>query len=606
MASGSTSGGRLNNVGISASSTEYVGFSKCLDLEESGTYYIGIGADNYCRFKVNGVLYANFSGGGVPENFKIWSVFPFELAAGLNIIEIEGLNVASTSTAFGVEIYKPSNLATLSASTTTGTTGLVFSSKDKIGDRFDLGTTFGYTCPSGYAVNTCDTGVTCTSISKTECSGETINMTSGSTGVYIISTATTIPLTFNFTSNTDTFTATSATFKYEIYKYSSFGNIFIIPPVYKSDTISYSAFSGTNILTQSIPVSGLTLDGDYIVKGYYEFNACTDFLSRLGKRVDTVLYKGGDAYQLYDDSHDYYLVALTQAAKPRFIASDNSTVDAVAPLFQETLFVDDADGPTNTVVVAGEFASDLIITVNGAVLSLNDDYTYSGNVVSLSGSVTSSDVVTAIYNRTGGINIVADTINVVTTIPSGTTGNQGFSQVYYNTTTGKYEVFTDVNPVVGSDILVIINTVTLASGIDYYQSTSDPKRIILEGTIVVGDTISIVYYPQASVVNGINASSKVIVWMVDEPPQAENGRFVIELSSASTFNTLTYTAETPYQINVGVYNGLIQMVGSVGTKMYYRVKNEKSYLNLCGEIIRSDNYSETIPVTITTNSLNSY
>jgi len=155
MASGSSSNGRLNNVGISASSTEYVGFSKCVDIETAGTYYIGIAADNYCRFKVNGILYANFSGGGVAENFKIWSVFPFELAAGLNIVEMEGLNNPATSTAFGVEIYNPSNLATLSASTTTGTTGLIFSSKDKIGgNRWVY---FGYFSTS----NTSSTSVKC-------------------------------------------------------------------------------------------------------------------------------------------------------------------------------------------------------------------------------------------------------------------------------------------------------------------------------------------------------------------------------------------------------------------------------------------------------------
>ena len=57
--------------------------------------------------------------------------------------------------------------------------------------------------------------------SKIDCTGST-----GTT--YVVTTATTIPLAFNFTGNVDTFTATSATFKYEIYKYSTNANIFTV------------------------------------------------------------------------------------------------------------------------------------------------------------------------------------------------------------------------------------------------------------------------------------------------------------------------------------------------------------------------------------------
>ena len=53
-------------------------------------------------------------------------------------------------------------------------------------------------------------------------SGATKIDCTGSTGTtYVVTTATTIPLTFNFTGNVDTFTATSATFKYQIYKYNT-------------------------------------------------------------------------------------------------------------------------------------------------------------------------------------------------------------------------------------------------------------------------------------------------------------------------------------------------------------------------------------------------
>jgi hypothetical protein len=64
---------------------------------------------------------------------------------------------------------------------------------------------------------------------------------------------------------------------------------------------------------------------------------------------------------------------------------------------------------------------------------------------------------------------------------------------YYNTTTGKYEIYTDTTPLEGNSVM--LNGVTLANGGDYYQSISNPKRIILEGDLLIEDIITIVYYP---------------------------------------------------------------------------------------------------------------
>ncbi len=97
--------------------------------------------------------------------------------------------------------------------------------------------------------------------SKIDCTG-----TTGTS--YVITTATTIPISFIFTGNTDTFTANSATFKYEIYKFDSTLTMFVTPPVYKSGVLDYSSFSGTNITVQDIPINELITDGEYLVKGY--------------------------------------------------------------------------------------------------------------------------------------------------------------------------------------------------------------------------------------------------------------------------------------------------------------------------------------------------
>jgi hypothetical protein len=595
---GSTDTGRLNAVGISASTTEYLGFSKCVDISIAGTYYIGIAADNYSTFSVNNIEYVNFNNPFAGDNWKTWSIFQFELLSGINIIEMKGKNLDGP-TAFGVEIYNPTSFEVLTGSTTTGTTGIIFSSAEMRGNVFDVGDTIGYSCPSGFTVNKCAMPVNCVEIEKLPCVGSG----SGAT-VNIVTTATTIPVTFDFTGHTDTFSADSTSFKYEIYKFDPDLNFFTLPAKYKSEVISYSAFSGTNELQQNVPVSDLELDGDYVIKGYYESPTCTDFLRRLGKKIDTSAYKLGSQYQLYNDATDYFFTAIAQPDKPYFLSNVNANFLNPAPLFQDVIFIDAEDGPTNMFEVVNSFTGDLLITVNGALLAKGEDYTYTGTTVVLNDLVSSLDVVTAIYNRVGGINIVGESFNILS-ITSGATNTQGNNRIFFNTTTSKYEIYTSAIPVSGSNMILTINGVTLANGVDYYVSTTNPKRVILEGTIIIGDLITLVYYPQASIVNGVTASNMVIVWGVNTAPTMHNGEFVIELSPINDFSSITYTASTPYQINVGTYSGILQVTGSVGSKYFYRVKNDKKFESICGEV-QSIAYSEVIPITVTSNSINSY
>jgi hypothetical protein len=176
---GSTANGRLNNVGLSASTSEWLGFSHCLDLVSGGTYYIAIGADNQCRFRINGELFVELTN-ITATHFRVWHVFPYDFVAGKHIIEMEGRNAGSDSS-FGAEIYFPSDLATLTGATTTGQTGLIFSTAEKIGDVFDLGTTIGYSCPSGWSLDLCaegETGATCVMLNYTAKTADEI-ITSG-------------------------------------------------------------------------------------------------------------------------------------------------------------------------------------------------------------------------------------------------------------------------------------------------------------------------------------------------------------------------------------------------------------------------------------------
>jgi len=450
--------------------------------------------------------------------------------------------------------------------------------------------------------------------SKLDCTGTT------SATSYVISSETVIPLTFNFTGNTESFSGTNASFKYELYKYNDGVGYFPGAPIFKSDVISYSAFSGTNTTLQNVPLSGLSLDGEYLVKGYYEFNACTNFLNKLGKTIDTLEYKNGLEYNLYQPELDYYFIAIKQAETPTFL-NDGSNSEPVNSLRQQVILPEnigdiyDSNGNLisyegqTTFTINANYGGSFIVTLNGLSLSPNEDYTFTGNIVTLNTVLVSDDIITVIYTNKGnsnGGNLFSETIKIDTTIPTGPTNGEGSNNYYFNTTTNKYELFVSTLPNGIDNIIVMINGSTLANNVDYYQSSSNPKRIILNGNLLVGDIILIAYYPKAGLVNGITTSTPLVVWEIDTPPKKENGIFTLQVSTDTSFNTISYSATTSYVIDNTLYSAGFNVSGSSGTKLYYRVKNEKNYVTLCGDIINTTAYSDTIPVVIQTNSINTY
>jgi len=413
--------------------------------------------------------------------------------------------------------------------------------------------------------------------SKIDCSGNT-----GTT--YVISTATTIPLTFNFTGNTNSFTANSA-------------------PVYKSETIQYSAFSGTNSISQSISVSGLSMDGEYLVKGYFDYNVCTEFMNRLGKKVDTLLYRNGLEYGLYNGNEDYFFRAILEAETPIFQVTISNVIPSTS-LNQLTIM---PDGGLNTIIIPIAIDGQIMVTLNGLLLAQNYDYTLSGSVLTLSGETVSDDIITIISGTFGSTDrLQSDNIFISTIIPSGASNNQGSNKAYFNTTSGKYEIYTTVTPKIGNALIVMLNGAILTNGIDYYQSTSNLKRIILEGDLQLDDIITISYYALTNIVNGILTNTPLVGWSVSNAPEINNGTFSLEVSTGDTFNTFYYSGSTPYVAGQTQYTDTFIASGSIGTKLYYRVKNSKNFVTFCGDIVNSTIYSEIIPLTVQTNSINSY
>ena len=428
-----------------------------------------------------------------------------------------------------------------------------------------------------------------------------INCTGSSTS-YVIAEGTSIPIDFSFSGDIATLTGMNTTFNYEIYKYSDTASMFTIPAVYKSNTIPFSGTSSLFTITDEVQSDLLPLDGEFIIKCYFTFDSCTRFLKELGKTINTRSFISGTQYGLYDNDLDFYFAAIRPADVP-YLLQNNSNNAPSNKLVQQIIL---PEPNITNIIISQQYAGFFVVTLNGLVLSPDYDYTFSGNVVTLNSETAEDDIISIIYTTTGGNNLIGDNYAVSAPISSGATNGQGSNTIYYNTTTTKFELFTSITPALNGSILVMINGATLASGIDYYQSTSNPKRIILEGELLDGDIITIVYFPFVSAVNGLITNNPTVSWSIENPPQLANGVFTLEVSSGTSFSTFYYTGATDYLIGQTIYSDDFIASGTVGTTLYYRVKNQKNYETFCGNIITDIKYSDIIPVIIQTNSINSY
>jgi hypothetical protein len=167
---GAASSGRLNaGVGKWPQSNplnQWVGFSQCIDIPETKTYYIGAGGDNRFRIKLNGELIINFDILLHPYAYNYWHIFPIQLEAGQNVFEVEGWN-DNINGALGFEIYDASLLQLSSVVTPLALANMTLYSSQSI-TSFNLSETNAYSCPNGYFLNTCGDNPVCTLIEQEE------------------------------------------------------------------------------------------------------------------------------------------------------------------------------------------------------------------------------------------------------------------------------------------------------------------------------------------------------------------------------------------------------------------------------------------------------
>jgi len=196
---GNFTDGPLNRTALWAPSpqpSQQIGFSYCVNIPSSKTYYIGIGADNRGIIKIDGVTILDQDGAamdaqyGTPGSsapFRVWAIYPVTILSGFHVIEILGENGPEplpNPAAIGAEIYDNS-AAEIAAATSYAQLNLLFSTKDHIGEAIQVGSGgVGYTCPSGYSLVLCDGPPYCrkvTTASPIPCNTTTTTTTSTTT-----------------------------------------------------------------------------------------------------------------------------------------------------------------------------------------------------------------------------------------------------------------------------------------------------------------------------------------------------------------------------------------------------------------------------------------
>jgi len=437
--------------------------------------------------------------------------------------------------------------------------------------------------------------------------------TSSTGGVYIINDEAGVDeVTMNFVMNQPTvFTNERETvFRYSIYKYKPSTNRFVKPLIYDNGWFDETDSVGGEYFPETIKVSDLKLDGDYMVKGFFESNVTTEYRSLLGDKVLVPNDIPKSQYTDFNPDTDGYFISCYSASTPYF--SLGGDINRLGSLIVMSF---SADGTTNKFQIGNDIQGENIVALNGVTMARDLDYT----VTTTSGSgftytdmeflypIVSGDIISYVYVSDGGTHSFRnDIITPKVAIVSGATDGQGSNDAYFNTTTGKYELYTTLLPVSPNNIYVSINGVILANNLDYYQSITNPRRIILEGDVIVGDVINLYYNSYVEVNGDIWFRDQPILWNIARPPQAVNGRFILQISDTESFATITQSATTNYVVGSNDYRDTVIFSGTVGQTYYYRVKNEKNYRTMCGDVIASEAYSEIVPAIVRTNSINSY
>jgi hypothetical protein len=442
----------------------------------------------------------------------------------------------------------------------------------------------------------------------TPCSGTPTNCYS----VYNFSEVQETDLGFNFTGSTD-YTGYTGNFCYKIYNRSNFvlnnanKTLNNVTPTYQK-CYAFSALTSTT-LNSVISVGGLPFtNSDYMLRSYYKFTP----KDCIKKDVDT--WKNSNQLNNFNFNYDWYFTTVTNPSQPSIVNTPSDLVNSVE-LTQQII---QGSAYQNFFNLASQpLGNKINLYVNGIRLTENLDYSLDTSlfpsttpIVNIfSGEIESTDIIAIVYLIGPQSFLTAlgmsrqDKFNIDTFKVTGFTEDVSASTVNIvntNTVKGTQEVFLTSDFDSNSVIVGVLNGVKLVSGIEFYESSTTPNKIIFNPhfiTIKKGDILSFWYFKtRLDVYNNLGTLDKdsvTIPWKVTpiREPKNNTGLFKVEVTEKSDTNwvSLFTTKYVKYNINDVTYQTDIINLG-VNKDYKFRVIFEKTYKNILKEsIITSSN-----------------
>lgn len=427
-------------------------------------------------------------------------------------------------------------------------------------------------------------------------SGVTIN----SNEVNLIERGSSFSLNLNIIENNLIFD-NSATLNFNLFKRVKNEKIFSSTPIYKINGLNNYDLNNYSSLTINMDYGKLLPDSEYLIKLSYNYHNCNYALKELNEVYSTSI-NDGIIYNQYNPDNDYYFILLNKPDKPNLVINTSQELSS-GSLFSESTIIENNQ---QTVEIAENYSGAPIIVLNGLVLTEEQDYTINNNIIYFNGELYNGDLVNAIYTYASEGGGITNETFLIESINSGSTNNHGLNKYYYNLDTNKYELFT--NHIIDnfSGVIITLNGVVLVNGIDYFQSVTNKKRIILNGEIIPNDIINVFYTSVNKFSGNITNSSLNLIWELDNPIINENGKFLVLVSNDSSFTNIHYSKEIDYVEYESSFNDILNFTGEFGQNYYVKVVNYKQYETILNESLLLANESDTLKITINTNSFNSY
>lgn len=431
-------------------------------------------------------------------------------------------------------------------------------------------------------------------------------ITSVSDNVYIIDNDIDFNVDVTFTDNLDQLTD-GTKFNYYILPYDIESGVFTNVGVYTSDIFDYTVPNHTNIIN-TLDLLG---EGEYLFKLGYQYDMVTEVANKLGKRQISNTFNNTLPYGNYDENLDKYFVILYKAEEPLLDVgiADDGVDEGSSEITSDKITISNmvAEEGVSEYPMSIQTTGDIIITWNGSVLTKDQDYALSDGIIRFFEPLHKDDLVNVIFigkSNTSGLR--TKSIVVSNPIDSGITGEEGENNVFYNTVTEKFEIYTDYRISNPNSFIVMLNGQTLTNQIDYFVSSSNAKRVILSGEIKVNDILTIIYDSGENLVRAVTTDYVDISWYVTKNILNDNGEFIIEVCKDKYFINIEQSIITPYVVDQLLYTKRVPLNYDFGQVLYYRIRNVKRYQTISEDNLNTENVSDVIRIEIKTNISNNY